>query len=252
MNDYAQGGALSIEQLSDLREKTEAVSELLRGQLSAHLETIRPILGPQHLLGKHVRAGLRSEAHGADRAFHELKAQYAQVGQRPFGLSKELNEDPISIEGKLELYPWEYTHTLEDGKQITMTSPMRWVVAYRSGYTLAGLRKALASKASRRSEDVRQFVASALALKMLIEKQPAISALFLDLRYRVEITTCDGLGELPLTMLSSAVGSIRPDDELIQTATRFSGVPAFIELIDQEAVRNLRDPLRERIESVLG
>ena len=41
-------------------------------------------------------------------------------------------------------------------------------------------------------------------------------------------------------------------DELIQTATRFSAVPAFIELIDQEAVRNLRDPLRERIQSVLG
>lgn len=251
MSGDGREGTLSSEQLSDLRAKTEAVSELLRAQLSAHLETIRPILGAQHLLGRHVRAGQRSEAYGADEAFRDLKAQYAQIGQRPFGLSKELKEDPISIEGKLDLYPWEYTHTLEDGKQITMTSPMRWVVAYRSGYTLAGLRKALAAKASRRSEDVRQFVTSALALKMLIEKQPAISALFLDLRYRVEITTCDGLGKLPLTILSSDVGSIRPDDELIETATRFSGVPAFIELIDQEAVPHLRDPLRDRIEAIL-
>ena len=125
-------------------------------------------------------------------------------------------------------------------------------MAYRSGYTLAQLRKSLATKASRRSEDVRQFVASAIALKLLVEKHAEISALFLDLRYRIEITTCDGLGELPLVTLSSAVGSIRPDDEVIKNATRFSGVPAFIELIDPAAVRDLRDPLRERIEGILG
>ena len=251
MNDAAQGGSLSIEELSDLREKTEAIAELLRAQLAGHLETVRAILAPARLLGKHVRAGQRSEAQGADPAFRQLKQIYAEVAQRPFGLGKELTEDPISIEGKLELYPWEYTHTLEDGKEITMTSPMRWVAAYRSGYTLAQLRKSLATKASRRSEDVRQFVASAIALKLLVEKHPEISALFLDLRYRIEITTCDGLGELPLTTLSSSVGSIRPDDELIQTATRFSGVPAFIELIDQEAVGRLQDPLRERIADIL-
>lgn len=252
MNDEAQGGTLSIEQLSDLREKTEAVSELLRGQLAAHLETVRSILGPQRLLGKHVRAGHRTEAQGADHAFQQLKQQFAEIATRPFGLSKDLVDDPISIEGKLELYPWEYTHALGDGKEITMTSPMRWVVAYRSGYTLTQLRKALASKESRRTEDVRQFVASAIALKLLLEKHPEITALFLDLRYRVEVTTCDGLGDLPLTILSSAVGSVRPDDELIKTATRFSGVPAFIELVDQEAVQHLRDPLRERIEAILG
>lgn len=252
MNDAAQGGSLSIEELSDLREKTEAIAELLRTQLGGHLETVRPILAPSRLLGKHVRAGQRSEAQGADTALNELKQIYAAVAPRPFGLPKELTEDPISIEGKLELYPWEYTHALEDGKEITMTSPMRWVVGYRSGYTLAQLRKTLASKESRRTEDVRQFIASAIALKLLVEKHPEISALFLDLRYRVEITTCDGLGEVPLVILSSAVGSIRPDDDLIKTATRFSGVPAFIELIDRDVVRDLRDPLRERIEAILG
>ncbi|MBW2281806.1 MAG: hypothetical protein JRG76_10240 [Deltaproteobacteria bacterium] len=251
-DEAARPGTLSIEQLSDLREKTEAVSELLRTQLAGHVETIRPILAPPRLLGKHVRSGHRSEAHGADAALRELKQAYAGFAPRPFGLQKELTEDPISVEGKLELYPWEYGHDLEDGKTITMTSPMRWVLAYRSGYTLAQLRKTLATKESRRTEDVRQFVASAIALKLLIEKHPEISDLFRDLRYEVSFATCDGLGDLPLTILSSSVGSVRPDDELIKTATRFSGVPAFIELIDQDAAQHLRDPLRERIASILG
>jgi hypothetical protein len=252
VNDAAQRQSLSIEELSELRQKTEAVSDLLRKQLAGHLETIRAILAPQRLLGKHVRAGQRADVPGADRSFEELKERFARVAGRPFGLSKEIAEDPISIEGKLELYPWEYAHEIEDGKSITMTSPTRWVLAYRSGYTLAQLRKALASRTGRRTEDVRQFVESAVALGLLVEKNPEIASLLGDLRYELQVTTCDGMGELPLVTLRSCIDSIRPSDDLIQTAAQFSGVPAFIELIDTEAVRSLRDPLRERIEEILG
>jgi hypothetical protein len=252
MDNLAEARTLSTEELSDLRKKTEAVSELLRRQLAGHLETMRPLLASQRVLGKHVRAGQRSEVRGADQAFQELKERYARVASRPFGLPKELVEDPISIEGKLELYPWEYTHELEEGKPITMTSPLCWVLAYSSGYSPSQLRKAFASRESRRSEDVRQFVAGAVALELLIEKQPEIVSLLRDLRYEVRAETCDGLGDLPMVTIRSCLGSFRPSDELIQTATRFSGVPAFIELIDVEAVRNLRDPLRERIKEILG
>ena len=133
-----------------------------------------------------------------------------------------------------------------------MTSPVCWVVAYSSGYTPSALRKALASKESRRTEDVRQFIASALALELLIERQPEIVSLLRDLRYEVRTETCDGLGDLLMVTIRSCLSSFRPSDDLIQTATRFSGVPAFIELIDIEAVHNLRDPLKERIEGILG
>jgi hypothetical protein len=199
-----------------------------------------------------VRAGQRSEVRGADQAFEELKERYARVASQPFGLPKELVEHPISIEGKLMLYPWEYTHALEEGQAITMTSPVCWVLAYSSGYTPSQLRKAFASKETRRTEDVRQFVASAVALELLIEKQPEIVSLLRDLRYEVRPETCDGLGDLPVVAIRSCLSSFRPSDEVIQTATRFSGVPAFIELIDVEAVRNLRDPLREQIEGIVG
>jgi hypothetical protein len=252
MDNLAGERSLSTEELSDLRKKTEAVSELLRRQLASHLETIRPLLAPQRVLGKHVRAGQRSEVRGADQAFEELKERYARVASRPFGLPKELLEHPISIEGKLMLYPWEYTHELEEGHSITMTSPVCWVLAYSSGYTPSQLRKAFASRETRRTEDVRQFVASAVALEILIEKQPEIVSLLRDLRYEVRPETCDGMGDLPVVAIQSCLSSFRPSDEVIQTATRFSGVPAFIELIDVEAVRSLQDPLKERIEEILG
>jgi hypothetical protein len=53
-----------------------------------------------------------------------------------------------------------------------------------------------------------------------------------------------------MTVLSVPLPSFRPSDELLLTAVRISGVPAFIELIDINAVRSLEDPLRLRIEAL--
>ena len=58
------GTHLSIEQLAELREKTDAVSQLLRERLAAHLETLRPLFAPRWLLGKHTRAGAQALFHG--------------------------------------------------------------------------------------------------------------------------------------------------------------------------------------------
>jgi hypothetical protein len=232
---------LSIEDLSDLREKTERVSAFLREELTTHLETLRPILAPRRYLGEHVRSGARDDLPGADRAFEQLKERFASACGPPFNLSKEFVSDPISLDGRLALYPWEYTLELGgDGKTITMTSPVKWVVSYHSGYTLAQLRKATLNKESLRPDDAREFVTAALALAGLG-----------DLRYDIGTETCDGLGKLPLSTIRFCLPSFRPTDDLIRTATRFSGVPAFIELIDTEAVERLRDPLKERIAGIL-
>ena len=95
-----------------------------------------------------------------------------------------------------------------------------------------------------------------LAIEINLQRQvqpptiPGITQLLADLRYRVLIEPCEGLGPIPVVSLESCVPSFRPSDELIQTATRFSGVPAFIELIAKDAVSGLEDPIREKIESL--
>ena len=85
---------LSIEELSDLREKTESVSQFLTEQLSTHLETIRLIVGPRRLLGRHARGG--GDLAGADRAFDELKESYAKCCGRPFGAAASAGISPAS------------------------------------------------------------------------------------------------------------------------------------------------------------
>ena len=90
-----QGGTekkLTFEQLADLREKTEAISQFLQKQLKAYLETLRPLLAPRRMLGKYT--GVKEDVVGADRAFAQLQEQYKGVCARPFALPPELELSP--------------------------------------------------------------------------------------------------------------------------------------------------------------
>jgi hypothetical protein len=247
----AAGRSLSIDELTDLRAKTEAVSQFLRKRLEGHLATMRVAFAPRWVLGKHVRSGVREDLVGSDAAFDQLKARYGQYRGRPLLLPRELEDGPVSIEGVLELHAWEYTLQL-DGKPIKMTSPVRWVANYRSGYSLGQLREAIAAKQALRAEDAKGFALSALTLVMLLEKTPGIAQLLTDLRYQVDVAPSEELGGLPLVTISAGIPSFKPADDLILSATRFSGVAEFIELIDLGALDALQDPFQAGIRAVLG
>jgi hypothetical protein len=206
------------------------------------------------MLGRHVRIGARDEVPGAERAFAKLRERYALTCGRPFSLTKDLEDEPLSIEPIVDLYPFEYRHCLggDAARVVSMTNPVCWTLSYRSGYTLPELEAALENRTSLRPNDAKQFLLNALALQLLFETFPEISQLLEELRYDVRIEKRPQLGELPLITLRAALPAFRPSDAVIATAIRFSGVPAFIELIDVAALPELRDPLRQRIESALG
>ncbi len=244
---------LTFEQLADLREKTEAIAQFLKDRLKGHLETIRPAFAPRRALGKYT--GIRDSVAGEDKAFAQLLTQYQEVCRNPFALPPELDQDILAnIDNQLDVQPWEYTYEAKGAKEIktlSMNSPARWVLTYSSGYTLAQVRQAVSGLQDRRSDYVRQFVVNALVMRFMFDRYPGISQLLTDLRYEVRIEKAQGLGELPFVTVSACLPSFRPADDLILTATRFSGVPAFIELLNVDAVPTLQDPLKLQIERML-
>jgi hypothetical protein len=252
MEETAQ--VLTLEQLSERRQKTEAVSQFFLKQLRGYLEALRPLLTPARLLGRYVSP--REDLAGAEKAAAQLKQTYDEVCGKPFALARGLEDGPLgAIENKIDLYPWEYAHEAagtKEKKTLTVTSPVRWIMSYASAYTLSQLRSLLIGKGDREQATIRQFIVNALAMKMLIEKSPGIAQLLGDLRYQVTIEKSPVLGELPVVTIGAAVPSFRPSDELMLGAVRLSGVPAFIELIDVAAVRRLEDPLKRRIEEMLA
>jgi hypothetical protein len=236
----------------DLRAKTEVIAQFLHQRLKAHLETLRLLLAPRRLLGKYV--GVKEDVVGVDKAFAQLQELYRGVCGKPFALAAELDEGPLKLlENRLELYPWEYTYQAKserETKTATITSPVRWVLTYSAGYTLSQVLQAVIGKEQRQTDALRQFVVNALVMHLVFAKYPGIVQLLTDLRYQVGVEKSPSLGELPLVTLSACLPSFRPADQLILTAIRFSGVSAFIELIDMDMLDTLHDPLKQHLEKI--
>jgi hypothetical protein len=88
-------------------------------------------------------------------------------------------------------------------------------------------------------------------MQLMITHTPALAALFADLRYHLQTDSAPDLPKLPLVTITSGLPSFRPTDDLILSATNFSGIAAFIELFDVDGLSELKDPLKARIEELL-
>lgn len=241
--------ALTLQELPELRRKTEAVSRFLKEQITGHLETLRPLLAPERILGKY--AGGKLEAAGAERALAELRQNYSFFTGKPYELPESLDQNWLTLVGNaLDLHPWEYLHQVQ-GKPITMTSPVRWVVNYRTNYTLAQVKNVLGGMETVRQDYLRQFVVNALALQVILNRNPGVVKLFQDLRYELKCEKSPELKGLPIVTITSSLTSFRPADDLIAAATAFSGVPAFIELIDTAGITQRLDSLTAKIEALV-
>ena len=245
--------SVALQEVPELRRKTEGTAKLLQEHLTHHLDILRPLLAPERILGKYT--GAKLDTAGAERAYSELQQKYKEFSAKPFDLPQELDAQWLTLVGnRLDVYAWEYSHeakTDRESKTITMTSPLRWIVSFTSNYTFAQARKVLAGQEQRRPDYLRQFVVNALVAQLVIVKNPGITELFRELHYDLKVMINPDTLQLPLVTITSSLPSFRPADDLILAAAAFSGIPAFIELIDMEAARNLQDPFKARIEEML-
>jgi hypothetical protein len=242
----------SLDELLEYREITEHISGFLVKRLKDHLATLWPLLAPGRVLGKHV--GARDAVSRADEARAELSQKF-QEAAGALDLKVELDDEALSAVGAvIKVYPFEYNHEARGAKaskKIAMTSPVRWVVTYGSEYSLGQFRGVFAAPSDRRIPPVRQFVINALTFNVVLGRNPALVQLLKDLRWEVEEVALPGFEKLKVTAFRMALPSFRPQDELLLTAVRLSGVPAFIELIDTNALHHLADDLRNQLEALI-
>src|SRR5690348_12809410 len=99
--------AISLQDLPELRRKTDAVSKFLREQIAAHLETLRPLFAPDRIFGKY--AGGKFDVPGVERAWVDLQQSYKPFSKKPYDLPENLDQNWLTLVGNvLELHPWEY------------------------------------------------------------------------------------------------------------------------------------------------
>ncbi|HYY31747.1 MAG TPA: hypothetical protein VE860_27630 [Chthoniobacterales bacterium] len=245
---------LSFEQLAAVRKRTQVVADFLEKQLLGYLDTLRSLILPERILGK--LAGSKFDVPGADKTLAELQENYRRLPGKPFDFPKEFETDWLSEVGvKVELQRWEYSREIasESGNRIVaFTSPARWVLGYGPGLSVVQAIQAFARKQDRRGNDqLRQFVVNTLVLNSLVTRSGGLTTLLADLRYKVQLETHPALSGLPLAVVESNVSTFLPPEPIIAAATELSGINAFIELVDIDAIRELRDPFKERIAQLI-
>jgi hypothetical protein len=252
-NSAAPAEALNVEQLLQLHTLTKDVAKFCQKQLRGYLDTLALLFRPRRVLGDAMEGAERESVGGSERNIAELRDLYRKVALRPFDLRPELNLPLESVSTQMQLYEWEYLHQIKTDRgwrSIKVTSPLTWVVAYSSNYSLPMFRQVLAGQEERDAEAVRAFVLRACLMHLHFAPFPAIAELLAGLRYRVEVRQTPETGDLPLVTLSAPFSTVRPPDSLVTVASGLAGGASFSEVLDLGTVRGLKDPLREQIGAI--
>jgi hypothetical protein len=253
-NRAAPAEVLNVEQLLHLHNLTKDVSRFCQKQLRGYLDTMALLFRPRRILGVAIEGAEHEFTGTPERVVTELRELYRRIAVRPFDLRPELSFPLESVSTQLQLYEWEYLHETKTDRgwqTIKVTSPLTWVVAYSSPYSLQMLRQVLAGQEERDPDAVRAFVLRACLLHLQFAKFPAIADLLTGLRYRVEVRRLPDMGDLPLVTISTLFPTVRPPDNVVTLASGLAGGATFTELLDLETVRNIQDPLREQIAGIL-
>jgi hypothetical protein len=209
---------------------------------------------PRRILGEAIEGAEKESVGGSEKTVTELRELYRKVALRPFDLRPELSIPLESVSTQMQLYEWEYLHEIKTDRgwqSIKVTSPLTWVLAYSSPYSLSMMRQVLAGQEKGKPDDVRAFVLRACVLHLQFTKFPALADLLGGLRYRVEVRHSQEMGELPLVTISAPLATVRPPDNLVTIASGLTGGTSFAEVLDIASVQNLQDPFRQEIAAIL-
>ncbi len=192
---------------------------------------------------------LKEAVKGADRAFHDLESLYGSVAKKkPYDLGVGLTP-PLPINtSALEILPFDYPFVARSERQtkrVMVTAPLTWIVTY-AGFSLARLR-ALIADPNRSRDELQRVLTHHLLLHVVLERKNGLRGLLQALNFPAKTETVPEFGELPLTIITSAVRTERPSDAVILESTDLSGVDAAEEIVRVTNVAGMVDSRRARL-----
>src|ERR1044072_28448 len=243
----------TTERLLALRKLPPVIADVLRSQMKDYLSTLAPLMHPKTVLGNYVGSQAYEVSRAGEKPLSELREIYQALAQsRDYNLPLEFKTPLEVINHQLEMTPVEYKHVATNATQtktINVTSPLKWALSY-VGFSPARGAALLADK-HRRSDDLQQFVLHSLMMHAVVSKQTGIAMLLEALHFPLSIERTEELGELPVCYISSSVSTTRLPDSVIIESTEISGMHAFEEIVNLEDVARLRDPLKERLTTLI-
>jgi hypothetical protein len=242
---------IKIEQLSGMREISQAVSQQLHQILVYHLKTLAPLFSPRKVLGEFMESAYKDKVPGADKIFVQFEARYKDLCQSPFDIPTKLSTPIPSIQNNLTVYPWCYPHTIGNDFVLSVRSPVRWILAYAASYDLARLLQDRLDGSKPRYEDIKTLLVNSLTIATLIEISAGLKGLVEGLKFELSIEQSDIAGALPFVVIAAPINSFRPQDDLMKMVAQLSGRAVFEELVDIDAIMGLEHPFKQRLRPLL-
>jgi hypothetical protein len=239
-----------IPRIIELRKLTRSISEKIETDLKGYLSTLAPLFSPAPILGEYIRGGSKTPIKGAEMAFRELKSRYQAIaGQKPFSLPTELSSPLDIFAATPSLTEVAYPYSANQAKKsasLTVTSPLKWVLSYPD-LDPKRLLEMLQGNRNQLQDELSHALLQCLTLNLVLEKRPGIVKILQGLRFNLDTIHHEGLGELPVIIISCPLRTLLPPDEIIIQNTEISGIPSFEEIINIDDIRELSDPLQQDI-----
>jgi hypothetical protein len=241
-------GRDSITSLLVRRKLTRAIADIVRGQVTAYLTTLTPLLRPETVFGDYIQGAQKVPSLKADQVFKELQTLYDTVAPaKPLNLRRELTPPFDISNAALEITPVDYMHVAqtESGtKSITVRSPLTWTLTY-AGFAPNRLQEVLDQKI--RGDELQRFILSYLIIHLAVKHRPGVMQILEGLRFPVTNNTSPEFGDLPLTRIGVGISTERPPDSVVVESAELTGMDAFEEVVNVEDIARLPDPLKERL-----
>ena len=143
-----------------------------------------------------------------------------------------------------------YLHDLGD-QQLTVISPVRWVVAYANNYTLSDAINSKVEGHRHNPEGLKSLVVKNLTLAKLFAASPGLTSMLKDLRFSSTIETSEALGSTPFCVLTSDLPSSLPSNDVLKSVVQLAGKPVFEEVIDLAMLEQLTDPFAADVKNAI-
>ncbi len=127
---------------------------------------------------------------------------------------------------------------------------MQWTLSYPEA-TPKKVRELLAGDPGQMQGELVHALLQSLAMAVLHDHRPGLARLFQGLRFPLRIRQLEGLGSLPVLVLSAPLETHLPEDEIIIQNTQLTGIPSFEEVIDIADIRNLSNPIQEELLAIV-
>lgn len=239
-----------IDQLLTLRKLTRTIAEHLTRELRSNLFTLTPLLNPRSVFGEHIRGGSKIAGKSATQAMDELNALYQHIHHaKPYSLRSRFDTPITLLAASLEIQPAFYSYTAmgEGGnKTVSITTPLKWILSLET-FGPTRLTELLTTTVDAAGPKLQECVLHTLLLHLTLQRRSGVRKLLDALRFKVTTEYLPEFGELPLTMISAPVSTMRPPDRIILESTEISGTMQFEEIVDTGAIENIEDPVKSKL-----